>query len=78
MAQHSNEEACEFIKAKCLELAQYMESEGFGYDITASVMLGLSAGWLAKTRGVEAMREGLTTAAAGVEQALQKQRAGLN
>ena len=69
MAQHTNEEACEFIKAKAVELAEYMESLGFDRAVKGSVLLGLGAGWVAAVRGNEAAFQGMDMARASIERA---------
>lgn len=58
----------DFIKAKLTELAEYMETQGCPYHMTASVIVGVGAGWLARDLGVEVANKSLDAARAGIEQ----------
>lgn len=51
-----------FIQAKAVELAEYMVAQGYGYDVTGSVLLGIGAGWVAVTCGATVANESLERA----------------
>lgn len=59
-------QATDFIKAKCQELADYMVTQGYGYEVTGSVLVGIGAGWVARERGVEVAKESLKMAELGI------------
>lgn len=64
----TRKEATEFIRAKAFELATYMETQGYGYEVTGSVLLGLAAGWIARARGKEVAYTSLDMARSAIEQ----------
>lgn len=63
----SEQECRDFVKGKALELATYMETQGFTFDKTGSILLGIGAGWIAAHQGKPACYQALDMARYAIE-----------